>query len=270
MKIFEIATILPKIFIQYLQKTLKIGGRRGILYATFSLIILIFYISDYFFSSSTERLEENAIMINNYNQELALNLNATLSDSLLMLKERENLIRAIEDKIVTYLYQLPDYTYIEPLEPYLEISPELLNQIPSATPLEKGDFILSSKYGIRKHPISGKTKQHLGIDFAAPSDKKVYATASATVLDIKYSETGYGTHIILKHRFRFETLYGHLNKVLVKKGQKIQQHELIATVGSSGSSTGYHLHYEVIKNSKKINPVASLGLKYRVFLKVLK
>ena len=83
--------------------------------------------------------------------------------------------------------------------------------------------------------------------------------------DIIYSKKGYGTHIIVKHRFGFQTLYGHLDKVLARKGQKVKQHELIATVGNSGSSTGYHLHYETIKNEIKIDPRPSLNLKKSIY-----
>ena len=81
---------------------------------------------------------------------------------------------------------------------------------------------------------------------AAPLGKTVYATASGIVSKVIYSSNGYGNHIIIKHRFGFESLYGHLNKILVRKGQKIGQHELIATVGNTGTSTGYHLHYEIM------------------------
>ncbi len=176
---------------------------------------------------------------------------------------------AIEEGIVNYLYQVPDYSYITALETYLQYRPELLRQFPSCVPLEKGDYFLSSRYGIRTHPISKKRAVHFGIDLAAPSGKPVYVSATGTVADVIRSDKGYGIHIIIRHRFGFETLYGHLEKVLVSKGQTVHQHELIGTVGSSGSSTGYHLHYEIRKNDARIDPRPSFDLKKTIYVAVM-
>lgn len=270
MKILECTNILKKIYPNSLSKPFKMAARKETWYISFLLLTAVFYLSNQVFRASDKELEDSYINMNQFGEQLIINKNSMVQDSVVLQKEHEQLIFHIEDRIVKYLYQIPDYSYIPSLEPYFEYSPELLSQIPSAVPLEKGDYIFSSEYGIRKHPISGLTKPHFGIDFSAPANLHIYTTASGTVVDIKHSKTGYGTHIIVKHRFGFETLYGHLNKVLVIKGQKLSQHELIGTVGSSGSSTGHHLHYEVIKNAKKINPLPSLSLKYRVYMSTIR
>ncbi|NYJ28226.1 M23 family metallopeptidase [Allomuricauda sp. ARW1Y1] len=205
----------------------------------------------------------------NYTELLQTNLEIIPSDSTMVYTEREQLLAAIEERIAKYLYQITDYSYITALQPYLTYRPELLHQLPSCVPLEKGDYSLSSGFGLRVHPISKKPTAHFGIDLAAPSGKPVYASAAGTVADVIRSENGYGTHIIIRHRFGFKTLYGHLDKVLVVKGQTIEQNEPIATVGSSGSSTGYHLHYEIWKNEKKIDPRPSFNLKKTIYAEVM-
>ena len=204
------------------------------------------------------------MVMEGFEERLKLNVVSTLPNAIID-KERGQLLMAIEERIVAYLYQIPDYSYMGALETYLQVRPQLLEQFPSAVPLEKGGYSLTSRYGVRSHPISGKTKKHFGIDLAASSDTPVYASASGTVLDIIHSKKGYGTHIIIKHRFGFQTLYGHLNKILVHKGQQVEQHELIGTVGNTGNSTGYHLHYEILKNKIKIDPRLSLNLKQQIY-----
>ena len=99
---------------------------------------------------------------------------------------------------------------------------------------------------------------HTGIDFAAPSGTPVYVTGSGTIEvaskpGANYS--GYGIVVIVNHGFGYKTLYAHLSKVDVKPGQRVKRGEKIAEVGSTGLSQGPHLHYEIMQNGKKINPV---------------
>lgn len=235
--------------------------------ATIGLLVILgfFYTSGAVFRRQEQRLEDETTAMSNYGEQLQVNLNSTGIDSVVLNRERELLLQSIEERLVAYLYRIPDYSYIPSLEAYLEYAPTILEQIPSAVPLEKGGYWVSSDYGIRKHPISQDMKEHFGIDLAAVSDTYVYASADGTVLSARHSKKGYGTHIIIEHRFGFKTLYGHLNKVLVRKGQQITQHDLIGTVGTSGTSTGFHLHYEIIKNGVKIDPVYSLRLKQKIY-----
>jgi murein DD-endopeptidase MepM/ murein hydrolase activator NlpD len=113
---------------------------------------------------------------------------------------------------------------------------------------------LSSSFGMRKHPILGFNKLHQGTDFAAPRGTPIMASGNGVVaMAQKYK--GYGNYILLKHNSTFKTAYAHLSKYGrgVRKGARVTQGQIIGYVGSTGMSTGPHLHYEVIKNGKKIN-----------------
>ncbi|MDC6482383.1 M23 family metallopeptidase [Pelagibacteraceae bacterium] len=113
---------------------------------------------------------------------------------------------------------------------------------------------LSSSFGMRKHPILGFNKLHQGTDFAAPKGTPIMASGNGVVaMAQKYK--GYGNYILLKHNSIFKTAYAHLSKYGrgIQKGVRVSQGQIIGYVGSTGMSTGPHLHYEVIKNGKKIN-----------------
>ena len=113
---------------------------------------------------------------------------------------------------------------------------------------------LSSSFGMRKHPILGFNKLHQGTDFAAPTGTPIMASGNGVVtMAQKYK--GYGNYILLKHNSNFKTAYAHLSKYGrgIRKGVRVTQGQIIGYVGSTGMSTGPHLHYEVIKNGKKIN-----------------
>lgn len=114
----------------------------------------------------------------------------------------------------------------------------------------------SSGWGWRIHPLYKIRQFHPGQDFAAPSGTDVYATGDGIVENTESSEySGYGNCIVIDHGFGYKTRYAHLQKFNVKKGQKIKRGNLIGFVGSTGFSTGPHLHYEVEKNGEKVNPV---------------
>ncbi len=111
---------------------------------------------------------------------------------------------------------------------------------------------LSSNYGIRKHPILGFSRKHNGTDFAAPTGTPVIASGTGTV--IKAGRCGGGGNCIkLRHNNSYQTIYAHLSKFATRKGKKVTQGQIIGYVGSTGMSTGPHLHYEVHFNGKPIN-----------------
>jgi murein DD-endopeptidase MepM/ murein hydrolase activator NlpD len=113
---------------------------------------------------------------------------------------------------------------------------------------------LSSSYGMRKHPILGYNKLHQGTDFAASRGTPIMASGSGVILRAqKYK--GYGNYVSIKHNSTYQTAYGHMSKFGrgIKKGVRVNQGRIIGYVGSTGMSTGPHLHYEVIKNGKRIN-----------------
>ena len=113
---------------------------------------------------------------------------------------------------------------------------------------------LSSGFGNRKHPILGFTKMHKGVDFAAPIGTPIFAAGDGI---IEYSgwNGAYGKYIRIKHNGTFKTAYAHLSKIYKKKGTRIKQGEIIGTLGSTGRSTGPHLHYEILVSGRQINPL---------------
>jgi murein DD-endopeptidase MepM/ murein hydrolase activator NlpD len=114
----------------------------------------------------------------------------------------------------------------------------------------------SSGWGWRIHPLYKIRQFHSGQDFAAPIGTDVYSTADGTVEKVESSTySGYGNCIVIDHGFGYQTLYGHLSRFNVKVGQKVKRGNIIGFVGNTGFSTGPHLHYEVIKNGEKVNPV---------------
>ena len=125
---------------------------------------------------------------------------------------------------------------------------------PSIKPLE-GNFKINSGFGKMLKPGIKKRTFHTGIDFVAPLGTPVLATADGKVLVSKSNKSGYGKHIIIQHDDEFKTLYSHLSELKVKVGDEIKIGDVIGLVGSTGTSTGPHLHYEVIKDGKKVDPV---------------
>ena len=113
---------------------------------------------------------------------------------------------------------------------------------------------LSSSFGLRKHPILGFSKLHTGTDFAAPMGTSIMASGSGTITRAKWCGGG-GNCIKIKHNSTYETIYAHMKSFSkgMKVGKKVRQGQIIGYVGSTGMSTGPHLHYEVIINGKKIN-----------------
>ena len=124
--------------------------------------------------------------------------------------------------------------------------------------LVEGAVALSSKFGLRKDPFTGQVKQHDGIDVAAPAGASISAFAAGSVI---YSgwKYGYGNTVIIRHEDGLESVYGHVSKSLVHVGEQVESHAPIASVGSTGRSTGAHLHFEIRKNGKAMDPISLLN-----------
>jgi len=133
---------------------------------------------------------------------------------------------------------------------------EMLASLPSIQPVANKDLKrMVSGYGMRIHPVYKTRKMHEGMDFTASIGTPIYATANGTVIKSTYARGGYGKHVIIKHgRFGYETLYAHMNQINVKKNQVVKRGEIIGYVGNTGLSVGPHLHYEVHKDGRKLNP----------------
>ena len=133
---------------------------------------------------------------------------------------------------------------------------EMLASIPAIQPVANKDLKrMASGYGYRIHPIYKTRKFHWGMDFSAPRGTPVYATGNGKIEKVKRSRRGYGNQVKINHGFGYKTFYAHLEKYTVRKGQKVKRGDLIGYVGTSGISTAPHLHYEVIKGNRKLNPV---------------
>lgn len=133
---------------------------------------------------------------------------------------------------------------------------KMLSCIPAIMPVKDVDiYRISSHYGYRTDPFYKVQKLHSGIDFSGPIGTHIYSTGDGVVEKVSLGNTGYGNNIIINHGYGYKTRYAHVSKVYVKVGQKVKRGEYIADMGNSGKSTAPHLHYEVIKNNKAINPV---------------
>jgi len=127
------------------------------------------------------------------------------------------------------------------------------NRIPMAMPV--GASVRStSSFGMRRDPINGKTKMHNGHDWAAPTGTPLYATADGEVI-FAGKQRGYGNVVIIRHDFGFETFYAHQSKIRVTKGQRVSRGDQIGDMGSTGRSTGPHVHYEVRLYGKPVDPL---------------
>ena len=133
---------------------------------------------------------------------------------------------------------------------------ELVAAIPAIQPVSNKDLKrVSSGYGPRIDPFLKVKRMHYGQDFSLPIGTPVYATADGKAVVVKTSFGGLGKHIYLDHGNGYKTVYAHLDEFKIKRSQKVKRGELIAYSGNSGRSTAPHLHYEVHKNGKKINPI---------------
>ncbi|HEX6190977.1 MAG TPA: M23 family metallopeptidase [Chitinophagaceae bacterium] len=142
------------------------------------------------------------------------------------------------------------------IDKLVENKEQLLSHTPAIQPVSNKDLTrVASGFGYRIDPIYKTTKMHAGIDFTAPQGTPIYATANGRVTTSGNTGNGYGNHVIVNHGYGYETLYGHMVRVKARNGQEIKRGEVIGWVGSTGKSTGPHLHYEVHKNGNKIDPV---------------
>lgn len=133
---------------------------------------------------------------------------------------------------------------------------QLLASTPAIQPVSNKDLErIASGYGYRIDPIYKTIKLHAGLDFTSPQGSPIYATANGTVQVAGNLGNGYGNHVIINHGYGYQTLYGHMYRLKVRKGQRVKRGEIIGWVGSTGKSTGPHLHYEVHKNNSKMDPI---------------
>jgi murein DD-endopeptidase MepM/ murein hydrolase activator NlpD len=133
---------------------------------------------------------------------------------------------------------------------------KLLASIPAIQPVKNEQMKhIASGFGYRSDPFTKVRKMHEGMDFSAKTGTPIFATGDGVVASADNSKSGYGNHIEIKHGFGYMTLYGHLSKYNCRAGQRVKRGDIIGYVGSTGRSEAPHLHYEVHKDGKVVNPI---------------
>lgn len=133
---------------------------------------------------------------------------------------------------------------------------QMLACVPAIIPVKESEIRqISSYFGYRTDPIYKVSKFHSGMDFAAAIGTEVFVTGDGVVENVEHNHWGYGNLITVDHGYGYKTNYAHLSKFAVKKGQQVKRGQVIGYVGNTGKSTGSHLHYEVLKNDKPIDPI---------------
>jgi murein DD-endopeptidase MepM/ murein hydrolase activator NlpD len=132
----------------------------------------------------------------------------------------------------------------------------LLSAIPAIQPVKNENLKrIASGFGYRSDPFTKARKMHEGMDFTAKTGTPIYATGDGIVARADNSASGFGNHIVIRHGYGYETLYAHLSKYKARKGQRVKRGDIIGYVGSTGRSEAPHLHYEVHKNNRVVNPL---------------
>lgn len=155
------------------------------------------------------------------------------------------------NKIALYRYKSADGSV-----DYYNSNGLVLKRTLDRKPMEFRSARISSRYGWRKHPILKKRILHSGVDYAAPKGSRIYASGDGVVKRAEWAG-GYGKYVVIRHNSEFSTGYAHMNSYAkgIKPGVRVKQGQVIGYVGSTGRSTGPHLHFEIIKNGKKIDPL---------------
>ena len=144
--------------------------------------------------------------------------------------------------------------YFDQIAKMLQAQQNLIVELPTIWPLRDVRGYVTSYFGPTTHPFTKHWYLHKGIDIAYSRGTKVVSTADGKVIEKAFDANGYGNNIVIKHKYGFYTRYAHMDKVYVKEGQNVQQGEVIGTLGSTGLSTGPHLHYEVRIGSQVVDP----------------
>ena len=132
---------------------------------------------------------------------------------------------------------------------------EMLASIPAIQPVKREQLTrMASGFGMRMHPILKIMKMHEGMDFTAKKGTPIYATGNGTVVKAERSRT-FGNVVYIDHGYGYQTVYAHMSKIATRKGKKVKRGDLIGFVGNTGRSVGPHLHYEVRKNGRPVNPI---------------
>ncbi len=163
-------------------------------------------------------------------------------------------LRNLADSMLNSIDTLKDISKLQ------ESTRELLADLPTYWPVQ-GHIRLTNYFGFAEHPITKLTYLHKGIDIAKSPGVPIYSAANGKVIEKKFDKGGFGNYIVIRHKAGFNTKYGHMAEVLVKEGDTVVQGQQIGTMGSTGLSTGYHLHFEVRLGSQVRDPLIYLRMR---------
>ena len=149
---------------------------------------------------------------------------------------------------------------LEEIGQILDSQKSLLADIPTMWPLKGVQGYVTSVFGPSVHPFTGQWYLHKGVDIAYGYGVPIIATANGKVIEADYDEHDYGNYVEIRHKYGFYTKYGHMQRLYVKAGQEVSQGDVLGTMGSTGLSTGPHLHYEVHIGSQVVDPVKYLNM----------
>jgi len=171
-----------------------------------------------------------------------------------------NLLAVTQEKMDRLKYQLTLQS--KSLDTIIDLAQDrekMFASIPSIKPVRSDKLArrinLLSGFGMRLHPVHKVRKMHAGIDFTAPRGTPIQTTGDGKVVRVENRKSGYGKNVIIDHGYGYKTLYAHMKRIDVKVGEKVTKGQEIGIVGSTGTSTAPHLHYEVIYKGKKVNPI---------------
>ncbi len=169
---------------------------------------------------------------------------------------------ALAQQVYEQSYEALEYTkiYNASYDTILRLSEQkdlLMRAMPIIMPVDRRRISIRSGFGWRRDPFTRGYRFHQGLDLAGRIGTPIYATADGLVLDpyAKSSMGGYGKVVVINHGFGYQTLYGHLSKILVKPGDKVKRGQIIGLMGSTGRSVGPHLHYEIHYKGTPVNPI---------------
>lgn len=152
-----------------------------------------------------------------------------------------------------------------PVQAQVEAAGPVMRQIAFQMPVR--GYAINSDFGIRKLAIEARARAHKGVDIAAPKGTSVFTAAEGEVIRTGYDAGGYGNFIEVAHPNDMTTIYGHLSRIDVATGDKVTPEQRIGLVGSTGYSTGPHLHFEVRRNGDQVNPTRVVGRNFEVAVK---
>lgn len=253
---FKKPILIPTFFLAY-WKLISFGVFLFVSLGVYTLIM----VGKFYFTQQQNEIHAQNEKIKTFSQELSrqyefITRQITEVNKLLISKGIQKANLANEGAVPKFSSPL-EMGNNQPFEDYLEEFKNAISNTPVGSPL---DGRITSSFGIRTNPFTGKHGDiHKGLDIAAPEGSLVKCTADGKVVYAGY-RGDYGKLVVINHGDEYETFYGHLSEIMVKVGDEVKANTHIGKVGSTGRSTGPHLHYEIHRNDKKINPKTFIDL----------